>query len=161
MADGTKRIWELDCGAITIVLAHGVPPKLMQECAQPCVCKCCAHLIKDRAWVLQGVHRACHAKNEVSLRMESYLNTTYPSEIVEVREHSLLSLARLLNARSRQGRVSIGTVWALVTDAAADKRNLGQRMVHALVLRGAQPADTTAIDNTGLRSFTGMAASLN
>lgn len=133
-----RRIWQLDCTAITVVLAHGVPLGILRSCARDGMCKCCAHKLSDDAWVLEGVHKACHAENPISVRVESYLNAKHTGTIEEIRNETVLSIARRLSRRTLSPRETAGIAWALLTDSVKEKRKLGQRIMHALILRGAE-----------------------
>ncbi len=140
-----RHIWDLDCAAISVLLAHALPIDTLRKVTEDSVCDCCAHLVDDDAWVLQGAHRACHHPNAISRTLEDHLNCRYAGEILAVRAASLPTVARQVANPARR-RNAVGLTWALLTDANRKKRRLGARMVHALILQGARREDATAAD---------------
>jgi len=153
-----RRLWELDCTAVTTVVAHGLPAAERRAIARANLCACCIHLAEDDALVLQRMHRACHGENKFSQGIEDKLNARFARHVQHVRETSIVELTRQLATRPLVAHQAIGIVWALVTDPDAQKNELGQRMIHALIIRG---VETTAQADRGYReTCTGLTNAL-
>jgi hypothetical protein len=161
----TLHVWESHGNDIAIFLTYGVPIETLRIYLQTIDCPICSKGTHADHEILEHAHKACQSENEVSRSIEEFLNYRYRDSIQHIRRKSVQTIADELSACTQSLDELIGYAWALTTDPEELMRKIGQRLIHAIIVRGAkvtaQQTPMVTLVSTATARHTEVTATLN
>jgi len=114
-----RRIWNLDCLTVDLVLAGSFEWRELANLLTGAGLKLCERKLdcQDSLYVFQIAHQVCHSENKLSVALENLISVRYREWIEFVRESESEQVYEYAcGFKFEKKSKTCGLIWALATD---------------------------------------------
>jgi len=114
-----KRIWNLDCLTVDLVLAGSFEWRELANLLAGSGLSLCARKLEcqDSLYVFQIAHEVCHSENKLSVALEKLISVRYRDWVEFVRESESTQVYEYAcGFKFEKKSKTCGLIWALATD---------------------------------------------